>query len=162
MSTVIKLWDNEITIHSPTHFEKIHKGTKKPHKMAQNANGPRGTLQIFLMNDNKVRKYFLVHRIMYLSTHEGWDILLEPMKNQIDHVDRTPSTNDVSNLRLVTHQENQFNTNAKGCSQRKNGRWQAYINLNKKRKNLGTYDTEEFAHNAYLAEKARLHVILGH
>ena len=163
MAKVIRLWDNDITIYSPTHFEKIDKRTKKPHIIKQSATKSNGGYRhIGLTNSKGVLKVFLAHRIMYLSQHPEWDIFDSSRDNSVDHINQTPSVNDISNLRCVTNQENQFNRKAKGCSQLKSGRWVAYIRVNYKLKYLGSYDTEEEAHAAYLAEKARLHVIVGH
>lgn len=49
-------------------------------------------------------KLYLVHRLVaetFLKNPEN--------KSQIDHIDRDKSNNDVSNLRWVTNQENQYN-----------------------------------------------------
>jgi hypothetical protein len=82
-------------------------------------------------------------------------------KNQIvDHIDRNPLNNKLSNLRILTPQQNQFNRGAKGwsynISKQKN---EACIRINKKLINLGTYDTPEEAHNAYLEAKQKHHII---
>ena len=64
----------------------------------------------------------------------------------------------MNNLRIVSHQENQFNTNAKGYF--KNGKkFQAYIKLNKQQIHLGTFSTEEEARNSYLEAKKIYHII---
>ena len=60
----------------------------------------------------------------------------------------------------MTKQENQFNTNAKGCSfEKRTGKWKAYIKINGKLKNLGRYNTEEEAHEKYLEQKKIYHII---
>ena len=38
------------------------------------------------------------------------------------------------------------------------GKWQAYINVDKRRKCLGYFDTAEEAHAAYLKAKTELHL----
>ena len=79
-------------------------------------------------------------------------------KQQIDHIDRNKLNNNMNNLRIVSHQENQFNKNAKGYY--KNGKkFQASIKLNKQRFHLGTFNTEEEARNAYLEAKEKYHII---
>ena len=82
-------------------------------------------------------------------------------KHQIDHIDHNTLNNAFENLRVVTNQVNQFNNHvAKGYSWNKRlGKWEAYIRVNRKRKHLGYFDTEEAARAAYLAAKAKYHVI---
>jgi len=77
----------------------------------------------------------------------------------IDHIDRNPLNNSLSNLRIVTPQQNQFNRGAVGCHIRKNGRFKATLRINKKLLCLGTYDTEEEAHAKYLEAKQIHHII---
>ena len=79
-------------------------------------------------------------------------------KQQIDHIDRNRQNNNMNNLRIVSNQENSFNQTAKGYS--KNGkRFQAQICFNNKRLNIGRFDTEEEARNAYLQAKEKYHII---
>ena len=55
-------------------------------------------------------KHFLKHRIV------GYSFLglnIDNPKQQIDHIDRNRQNNNMNNLRIVSHQENQFNKNAK-------------------------------------------------
>jgi hypothetical protein len=77
---------------------------------------------------------------------------------QVDHIDGNGLNNQKNNLRLCTHQQNQFNqrlskANSSGykgvywCSHRK--RWIAQISINKKPKNLGGFLNKEEAAKAY-------------
>lgn len=80
--------------------------------------------------------------------------------NQIDHIDRNRSNNKISNLRIVTNQQNSFNTNAKGYYWDKHAKkYEAKISLNKKTIYLGLYNTEEEARQAYLDAKDKYHII---
>jgi len=95
------------------------------------------------------QKNYLIHRIIAF-TFLGLDI--ENPKQVIDHKNRDKLDNCVSNLRLVSNQENQFNRCCKGYS--KNGnKYKSEIKINGKNIYLGTYDTRELAHNAYLIAK---------
>ena len=89
---------------------------------------------------------------------------LENPKIHIDHIDRVRTNNHISNLRLVTNQQNSFNKSKINGHDIKgfkviNGRFRAQINFNQKQIYLGTYDTEEEAHQAYLTAKATYHRI---
>jgi hypothetical protein len=78
---------------------------------------------------------------------------------QVDHIDRNRLNNHVDNLRLVTKQENSFNTNAKGWYRTKYDTYAAQIVLDNKTYHLGTFKTPEEAHEAYLDAKSQMHKI---
>jgi len=101
------------------------------------------------------RKCYKLHRLVAFA-FLGLDI--DNPKIQIDHINRDKLDNCVSNLRLVSHQQNQFNKNAKGFHKNRN-KFQAQIRLNGKCIHLGYYETEEEAHNAYLIGKETHHII---
>lgn len=63
-----------------------------------------GYLRVVLYKD-KVRKRYLLHRLVASTfiPRDDYDEL------HIDHINRVKTDNSVSNLRWVTHQENQFN-----------------------------------------------------
>jgi hypothetical protein len=78
---------------------------------------------------------------------------------EADHIDGDTLNNRRENLREVTHAQNAMNSakqqrgkvptsQYKGVSRRHN-KWQACIYLNKRKLSLGTYETEEEAHEAY-------------
>jgi hypothetical protein len=93
---------------------------------------------------------YLAHRIIYASNY------LKSSVGCIDHIDGNPSNNRLSNLREVSGSVNQQNNKARGTHQA-GGRWVAQIKINSKSKNLGSFDTEEEAHQAYLAAKKIYH-----
>ena len=101
------------------------------------------------------QKHYKIHRLIALA-FLGLDI--DNPKKVIDHVNRNKLDNQVSNLRLVSNQENQFNRNAKGYYKRGN-KYEAKIQLNGKQIHLGTYDTEEEASNSYQQAKLIHHII---
>ena len=113
-----------------------------------------GYKQLQLYFEGK-RKFYLVHRIV-AHVYLGLDI--ENPKQIIDHIDRNTLNNNVSNLRIVTHQQNQFNTNAKGYTWYKR-KWKAYIKLNGKKIHLGYFEKEEDASKAYKDAKLIHHII---
>ena len=87
-------------------------------------------------------KKVMAHRIIWAMAHGVWPLA------DIDHIDRNPLNNSLSNLRDVDHSENQKNmsvrkSNSVGvpgvtwCKQRQ--RWRASIGLNGKAKSIGIY-----------------------
>jgi hypothetical protein len=105
-------------------------------------------------------KPYSAHRLSWLYTYGEWPDLL------IDHIDGDTGNNRITNLRLATLQENQFNrkasrtssTGRKGVSiSRRTGRFQSQIKIGGVRKFLGYYDTIEEGASAYKAAAAPIH-----
>lgn len=100
-------------------------------------------------------KEYRAHRII-------WEMFNGPIPEGVlvDHEDRNPLNNVISNLRLATRQQNNHNSGAtkgrllpKGVSVNGNN-YRARIYNNGKYHGLGTYDTVEKAEEAYIkAEK---------
>ena len=100
-------------------------------------------------------KVYRLHRIIYIMFNGHI-----PQRTEIDHINRDRSDNRIENLRLVTRQQNTFNTAAKGCSfHKRSKKWIASIRLDGKLHHLGSFTTEEEAHKAYLEAKKKLHKI---
>lgn len=80
----------------------------------------------------------------------------------VDHRDGDGLNNRRNNLRAGTQSLNCVNRVStpgkylRGARPKK-GKWQAYIKLAGKQRSLGYFETEQAAHNAYVAEAARLH-----
>ena len=111
---------------------------------------------------NKVNvdgKLYLRHRLVVAAFNPAFDI--NNTDHKVDHIDRDKLNNAFSNLRVVTQQGNLFNNHiAKGYSWNKAvGKWHAQIRVDRKKKNLGYFDTEEEARAAYIAAKEVYHVI---
>lgn len=97
---------------------------------------------------------YLLHRLVWIY-HYG-DI---PSGYEIDHKDRNPSNCRIENLRLATSSQNNVNKatqNKLGLKGVKaNGtKFQARIRVNGKRVTIGSFDTAEKAHQAYM-QKAK-------
>jgi hypothetical protein len=102
-------------------------------------------------------KQYFRHRIVAMA-YLRLDI--NNLTTQIDHIDRNKQNNNVSNLRIVSPQQNTFNTNAKGCHwHKKRNKWVSYICINGKTIYLGQFDTEEEANRVYLEAKKIYHII---
>lgn len=97
----------------------------------------------------------------YIHSLLGIYFLGCPPDKSIDHIDRNRSNNNLSNLRVVTAQQNQFNrNNTKGYTWNKRScKWKAQICVNGDKRYLGLYTVEEDARAAYLAAKSILHVM---
>ena len=105
---------------------------------------------------NKKQKTYYVHRLVAQTYLDNYSEDL-----QVDHINGCRINNNISNLRMVTCQQNHFNrTTAKGYSWDKNKeKWQAHIRIDYRLKHLGCFDTEAEARDAYLAAKKIFHVI---
>lgn len=99
----------------------------------------------------KTRK---LHRIIY-------QLINGPItkKEQVDHIDRNPLNNTISNLRLVTNAQNSRNTKRRPGSgtswfkgvhwDKYRGKWIAKIQVDGKNKYLGAYDDQKIAAAKY-------------
>ena len=79
----------------------------------------------------------------------------------VDHIDRCKTNNEVSNLRWISHSNNNRNrdfegTKAGGYSKfvgvtfdKRHGKWVSGIKINNKYKRLGAFDTEEEASESF-------------
>jgi len=103
-------------------------------------------------------KTYQAHRLIYIW-HNG-DI---PEGLQIDHINGVKDDNRIENLRLVTNQENQFNTQAKGYYWDKpKSKFRTQITLDGKRIHIGYFNNENDARIAYEEAKSKVHQIQTH
>jgi len=100
------------------------------------------------------------HRLAWLMHYGEWPT------GQIDHRDGCRTNNRIANLRDVTtsvNNQNQRKARAdnKSCGllgvTANCGRWMAQIQVDRKKRRLGLFDTPERAHAAYLEAKRELH-----
>lgn len=94
---------------------------------------------------------YLAHRLAWLYMTGEWPSAF------VDHRSLDRSDNRWENLRLATHTQNQANKHCRSDSfiglkgvRRCRGRWQARIKIDGIEKHLGTFDSPERAHAAYL------------
>ena len=107
-----------------------------------------------------VRTQLLEHRIVYYAHNQDWDIFDGSLNNSIDHINRKKDDNSIENLHVVTSQQNQWNTDAKGYWWDKRGhKWRAEIYVDGKSIYLGMFENEEDAAAAYLEAKPKYHSI---
>ena len=101
----------------------------------KNTKNPQGYYQVNLGRNN----IKLVHILVCLTF-----IGERPDGCQIDHIDRNPSNNNLSNLRYVTPRQNQFNRNFsedRGLFQRNQYTWEVRLD----NKNWGSFRKKEEA-----------------
>lgn len=129
------------------------RGQKKQGDKAGGVSASTGYIYIGLGN----RKRYAAHRLAWLCTHGEWP------DGEIDHINGVRSDNRIVNLRVVTPAANRQNMQkARGqvglLGVRRNGkRFSALIKLDYKSHYLGTFDTPEEAHQAYVTAKRALH-----
>jgi hypothetical protein len=115
----------------------------------------RGYIEISLDG----RKY-LAHRLVWAHVYGIWP------DDQIDHINGDRADNRIVNLRDVPRAINQQNlrrASKYNCSgllgvSKHNARWRARIQTEGVVVRLGTFDTAQQAHEAYLAAKRQMHI----
>lgn len=114
--------------------------------------GSNGYYTVNLMKNNKY-KAIAVHQLVAMAFlgHKpcGYKLV-------IDHIDHNRQNNRVDNLQIVTMRQNsakrvkEYTSKYIGVSKkRKSDKWCAFITINGKNKNLGTFKTQERASTAY-------------
>ena len=104
-------------------------------------------------------KRYYAHRLAWFFYYGEWP------KGHLDHKDRDPANNAISNLRECTFSENRQNsTKGWGPSKyqgvywnKRANKWVAGIRVNKKSIHLGHFDDELEAANAYREAKEKYH-----
>jgi hypothetical protein len=103
---------------------------------------------------------YKAHRIIWLMQTGSWP------EKYIDHIDGNGLNNKWSNLREASPSENMANqkvrsdstSGIKGVSyDKKRNMWYVYIDINKKRKHLGRFETREEAAAARIAAEKVYH-----
>ena len=100
--------------------------------------------------DNKI---YSAHRLAWFYVYKQF-----PVKS-LDHINRNPTDNRLSNLREASITENNQNTESKGyCFHKLTNKWMARIMTNHKEVYLGLFTTEEEAREAYVKAKRANHL----
>lgn len=106
------------------------------------------------------KSVYLAHRMAWAYVYGEWPALF------VDHINGDSTDNRIENLRQVTHSQNQQNSKIsaantsgiRGVSRvASSGNWKAQIDVNGKRKVIGTFQTIEAAVAARKAEEAAHH-----
>jgi hypothetical protein len=104
-------------------------------------------------------KRYFAHRLAWFYIHGTWP------KKLIDHINTIRSDNRIVNLREATKSENGQNRKKSNSNNPNNllgvsrhyKKYAAKITINRNLIHLGTFDTPELAHQAYLEAKRQLH-----
>lgn len=108
---------------------------------------PKGTRSNRYSTTKVHGQHWCVHKLIYLYHHGV-------VPEQIDHINRDTADNRIENLRPSNSSENAcnrkiFSNNSSGCKgvswHKAQHRWFVYVNINKKRKNIGYFDDFELA-----------------
>jgi hypothetical protein len=122
-----------------------------PYGNKLNAKTKLGYLAI---NLRKFRGAIFHHHYAWFITYGNVDF------EMLDHINRDKTDNRICNLRITDSIMNGQNQNAKGYSwHKKTNKWFSKIVVNKEIFNLGYFNTEEEARNAYLQAKEKYHII---
>lgn len=90
----------------------------------------------------------------------AWFCIYGNFEKEIDHINGIRNDNRILNLRSITHQQNNFNKKSKGVYfQKDRNKWMAKIKINGKQINLGRFETELKAKEAYFKAKEKYHKI---
>ena len=81
----------------------------------------------------------------YSGSNKHMSRVILGTENFVDHINHNTLDNRKSNLREVTKSQNAMNSDNKGVTKLKSGKYFAYIKINQKMINLGTYIFEEEA-----------------
>jgi hypothetical protein len=112
------------------------------------------------LNKNGVKKSCIVHKLVAIAflNHKP-----NGMELVVDHIDNNKLNNNVGNLQIITQRENASKDRSGYSSKyvgvtyiKRNNKWKARIYVKPKFIQIGTFETELEAHNAYEHYKDKL------
>lgn len=114
--------------------------------------GRRGAVNLEGYYQRKIdQRHYYEHRLVWMYVYG-----IDPGNYVVDHIDGDRSNNRLSNLRLCTIAENNWQNKYLSCSPL--GKWVAHFKLDGRDIDLGSYDTKGEARSAYI--KARNDLII--
>ena len=143
--------------YSFTDCGKVYSFRKGRKKEIKGAFDKDGYLKITLVNKEGKFRYFRKHRLIAWAFFGQSDM-------QVNHKDGDKTNNKISNLEYVSQMENQCHRRKKAgydvgvCWAKKEKKWRAYIQVNKKWMHLGFYANKEDAKKAYLSKLEELQI----
>lgn len=106
--------------------------------------------------DSKGYRRIAIHRRAMAASRLAWLLSYgEWPKGEVDHINGNPQDDRLANLRLATRSQNLANSrnrgrNPKGTRRLSSGRYGSRARVAGVHFTLGTFDTEEQAHHAYM------------
>jgi hypothetical protein len=141
-----------------TYFPETGELVRSKNNKLMNSLDVYGYIQVYYS-----KKMYKAHRLIWAITYG------EMPQGQIDHINGIRSDNKISNLRVVTQQQNSFNKTKKSksnqsgyrgvCWNKRANKWQSSISVNGKNIYLGVFTSIESARQAYLEAKKIHHAI---
>lgn len=129
-------------------YRKFEWGPWKAGSVAGTVNKKNG--YVIVSVGTEVRRTYRAHRLAWLLHYGAWP------PDEIDHINGDRADNRIVNLRAATPGQNLANKQGrraglKGAYPMANGRWRSAIGKNDRFQHLGVFDTEEEAHEAFVA-----------
>ena len=109
-----------------------------------------GYLRVCLHN-NSYRKQFSIHQLVVMTY---LDHTIDGLKIVVDHINEIKTDNRLENLQLITNRENTSKSKRRdlptGVTMSRHRKYVSRIRINGRIIHIGTFDTPEEAHQAYL------------
>lgn len=114
------------------------------------------------VNNSDGRRYIKVHSLRYSESRLAWFYMTGKWpKRDIEHKDGDKTNNRWNNLRKATRTQNGGNAKSrvalKGVTRVRTGKYTAQIQKKMRKIHLGTFDTPEAAHAAYVVKARELY-----